>query len=309
VLSLCTKYWQIILTQSILVGIGSGMCFIPGVTIVGTYFSTRRSTASGIAATGSGVGGIIYPIVLRELIDRVGLPWAIRTMAFIMLATLLVPIAIMKPRLPPRKAGPLINVEALKDPPFALWLFSVFLTFVGLYFPPYYVEKFAIGIGLGPDLAFYMLIIINGASILGRVPPAILADRIGNLAVIIPSIIFSGVFILTWLAVSTQASLIAMATFIGFLNGAIQAVVPSTVAFLCTDLSKLGTNIGMTLLAAGLGMLLGTPISGAILDKQSSTSKADFSGAVTFCGVVVVLAGLLLCVCRIFKVGFTLQKA
>lgn len=308
-LSLATKYWQIILAQSVVVGIGAGMCFIPGITIVGTYFSTRRSTAMGIAATGSGIGGIIYPIVLRRLIDQIGLPWAIRVMAFIMLATLVIPIAIMRPRLPPRKAGPLINVEALKDPAFAIWLLSVFFTFIGLYFPFYYIDKFALEIGIDTNLAFYMLVIMNASSIIGRIAPAIMADKVGNINIIIPAIMFSGVFIFAWIAVKSQSALIGTAFFIGLFNGSIQAVVPGTVAFLCTDLSKLGTNIGMTLFAAGLGMLIGTPVSGAILDKQTTADGANFTGALAFSGAMAVFGSLLLCVGRVVKVGFTLKKA
>ncbi|KAI4129387.1 MAG: hypothetical protein LQ347_003794 [Umbilicaria vellea] len=308
-LSICKKYWQVVLAQGIVVGIGAGMAFMPSVAIVGTYFSTRRSTAMGLAAAGSSIGGVIYPVVLRRLIIQIGLPWAIRVMAFIMLGTLLISISIMKPRLPPRKSGPLINTEALKDPVFAVWLLAVFFIFIGLYIPFFYVETYALNLGISANLAFYMLIIMNAASVPGRIFPSLLADKVGNLTVMVPAVLLSGVIILAWISVQAQSSLIAISVFIGLTSGSIQAVLPATVPFLCPDLSKIGTNIGMTLFAAGLGLLIGSPVAGAILDAQSKGSKLDFSGSLIFAGCVVVAGSVLLTVARVLKVGFAIKKA
>lgn len=282
---------------------------MPSVAIVGTYFSTRRSTAMGLAATGSSMGGLIYPVVLRRLIIQIGFPWAVRVMAFIMLGTLLISIAVMKPRLPPRKSGPLINVEALKDPVFATWLLAVFFTFIGLYIPFFYVENYALNLGISPDLAFYMLIIMNAASIPGRIFPLMIANKIGNLSIMIPAVFLSGIITLAWIKVDTKSSLITISAFLGLTSGSIQAVLPATVAFLLPDLSKLGTNIGMTLFAAGLGLLIGNPVAGAILDSQSQGSSVKFWGALAFAGVTVLGGGFFFFVARVLKVGFAIQKA
>jgi MFS family permease len=258
------------------------MSFIPSVAIVGTYFSTRRSTALGLAATGSSVGGIIYPVVLRRLIVQIGLPWAVRVMAFIMLGTLLASVTVMKPRLPPRKSGPLINVESLRDKVFALWLFAAFFIFIGLYIPFFYVQQYGINLGMSRDLSFYMLIIMNAGSVPGRVIPSIIADKVGNLSVMIPSVLLTGILMLAWIGVESQSGLIAISLFVGLTSGSIQAVLPATVVFLCPDLSKLGTNIGMTLFASGLGLLIGSPVAGAILDHQRTSRGDVFWGTLLF---------------------------
>ncbi|ROV87530.1 hypothetical protein VMCG_10686 [Cytospora schulzeri] len=305
--SLATQYWQIILAQGIVVGLGAGMSFTSSITVVGTYFSTRRSTAMGLAATGSCLGGIIYPIVLRCLVRSEGLSlaWATRIMAFIMLATLSVSIALMRPRLPPRKSGPLVDMDSLRNPPFATWLCAVFFVFIGLYIPFFYVQNYALSIGVGTDLAFYMLIIMNAASIPGRIFPALLADKIGNLHIIIPSVLLSGVITLSWISVETQSSLIAISVFLGVFSGSIQGVVPALVPFLCPDLSKLGSNIGMTLSASGVGLLIGNPVAGAILGNQDGV----WWGLWTFAGVTILLGFVLLCAVRFLKVGMAITKA
>jgi hypothetical protein len=58
--SLSTKYYQVFLAQGVVVGIASGVIFTCGVSIVGTYFSTRRSFAMGLVASGSSVGKWLY---------------------------------------------------------------------------------------------------------------------------------------------------------------------------------------------------------------------------------------------------------
>ncbi|KAL1900681.1 hypothetical protein Sste5346_002406 [Sporothrix stenoceras] len=308
--SICKEYWQVFLAQGIVVGIGAGMVFIPGVAIVGTYFSTRRATAIGIAATGSCIGGIVYPIALRRLIISIGFGWAVRVMGFMMLATLIIAIAVMKPRLPPRKSGPLINYEALRDPIFAMWLVAIVFSFIGLYVPFFYVEQYATNIGIDATTASYMLIIINAASIPGRVVPSMLADKFGNMSILIPAVFFSGVITVAWIAVHDEVGLILVSVFLGLTNGSIQAVVPATVPFLCPDLSKLGTNLGMTLFSAGLGMLIGSPVAGAILDHQTKGGASTvYWGAFLFAGITTLAGALLIIVVRYMKVGFKMVKA
>lgn len=43
-------------------------------------------------------------------------------MGFIMLGVLLISIALLKPRMPPKKLGPLIDVKSLTDTPYAFFL-------------------------------------------------------------------------------------------------------------------------------------------------------------------------------------------
>lgn len=55
-LSLCTEYWQIILAQGVVVGLGGGCLFVPSVAILPTYFTTRMAFSIGVAGSGSGIG-------------------------------------------------------------------------------------------------------------------------------------------------------------------------------------------------------------------------------------------------------------
>jgi MFS family permease len=72
-LSLCHAYWQALLAQGFVVGMGGGCLFVPALAILKSYFSSRLGLAVSKEATGSSIGGVIYPVMFTNLIGRVGL--------------------------------------------------------------------------------------------------------------------------------------------------------------------------------------------------------------------------------------------
>lgn len=54
--SLCTEYWQLMLAQGLVIGLGAGFLFVPAVAIMPQYFLKRRVLAGSLAASGAGVG-------------------------------------------------------------------------------------------------------------------------------------------------------------------------------------------------------------------------------------------------------------
>ena len=62
-LSLATEYYQIILTQCICVGLGSGMLWIPTMSFIAARFGpAQRALAIGIITSGSSIGMKLFPL-------------------------------------------------------------------------------------------------------------------------------------------------------------------------------------------------------------------------------------------------------
>lgn len=61
--SAVSQYWQLVLSQGIVQGIGNGLLFTPCIALVSTYFTKRRAFALSLAACGAPVGGVVFPIV------------------------------------------------------------------------------------------------------------------------------------------------------------------------------------------------------------------------------------------------------
>lgn len=132
-LSLCTEYYQVILSQAVCIGIGTGCLFIPGVAVLSTYFSTRLATAVGIAAAGSSIGGVIYPVAFYRLQPAIGFPWAVRVLGFISLGTLGISNAVIRVRVLPAGRRKMFDLTAWKEIPYIFFVFGTFIGFLGLY--------------------------------------------------------------------------------------------------------------------------------------------------------------------------------
>lgn len=85
----------------------------------------------GIAASGSSLGGVIYPIVFYRLQPSIGFAWATRVIGFIMLATLLFPNLVMKVRVLPAKRRALLDLSAFKELPYVLTVAGLCVGFMG----------------------------------------------------------------------------------------------------------------------------------------------------------------------------------
>jgi hypothetical protein len=138
--SLCTQYWQVLLAQGVCTGLGNGLQFCPTISLVSTYFAKRRGMGLGLVACGSATGGIVYPIIVQQLLPRIGFQWTMRVLGFVSLTFLMIASIVLRTRLPPRKAGPIVEWSAFKELPFILYISGAFLCFWSLYFAFYYVS-------------------------------------------------------------------------------------------------------------------------------------------------------------------------
>lgn len=139
-MSLSTKYWQLMLTQGILTGLGNGIFFTPTLAMIATYFEKRRGLAVGLVTLGNSTGGALYPVITRQLLPKIGFGWTVRVLGFVNLGCLVIGLVFLRPRLPPRKSGPFIDVAALKDATYMVCVASVFFVMWTNYYTFYYVS-------------------------------------------------------------------------------------------------------------------------------------------------------------------------
>ena len=66
--SAVNQYWQLVLSQGVLQGLGNGLLFTPLVALVSLYFVKRRAFALSIAACGAPVGGVLFSIVSNSYV-------------------------------------------------------------------------------------------------------------------------------------------------------------------------------------------------------------------------------------------------
>ncbi|KAH6661186.1 major facilitator superfamily transporter [Truncatella angustata] len=298
--SISSEYWHFVIAQGLCVGLGSGILSIVSLVILPLYWRKRKMTAGGIAATGSGLAGVLYPIMLRRLFHEVGFPWAVRCLALLMLAMDVLAFLAIRPKTPERPSGPLFRLHFLKDKNYALWVICFAFLVAAVYTPYFYDASFALSIGIDEQMAIYALSIMNASTLIGRLPPALLADRFGPINVLAPCTIGTIAILFSWLAVKSLPGLIITGALFCFVTGGMVSLMPLTVTNLTEDAAEYGTRIGMAYTIASIGALLGNPIAGATLyrkEEAESGPKAlqlDFRGLWVFSGSSMAIAGLLM---------------
>ena len=237
--------------------------------------------------------------MFNRLVPRIGFGWATRVIAFIMLGTLTISLAVMRVRVRPAQKRTLWQLSALAEPPFALFTLGTFFGFCGLYIPFFYTQSYAINENImSPDLAQYLFSILNAASIFGRILPNHLADRVGPLNVLIPATLIACILALSWLSIKYSAGLIIFVAAYGFVSGSFVSLPPTVLFTLCPDKSVLGTRMGMYFALGGLGILIGTPVAGLFI------RETGYYAAIAFCGSMVGCGAFCFILARIAKVGF-----
>lgn len=296
-LSLCTTYWQALLAQGFCVGIGAGLIFIPSLAVLPAYFSTRLGLAFGVAASGSSLGGVIYPIVFYKLLGQIGFPWAVRTIGFIALATLIVPVLFMRMGVKPSKPRAVLDWSAFTDWPFALFTLFCAIGFLGLYVMIFYMSYFGFATGIASaELSFYIVPILNAASSLGRTLPNALSDKTGPLNLLVPGALICGVLCFAMIGVKSLGALVVVALLYGFFSGVFIALPPVALFQLTQDKSKYGTRLGMGFAFLGFGVLAGGPGGGRVLGTDFSDQH--WTKLWSYGGSASVGACLLLCALR-----------
>ncbi|KAJ5584960.1 uncharacterized protein N7459_004760 [Penicillium hispanicum] len=295
--SLSHEYYQIFLSQGLAFGIGVGGLFSSGILCVGQWFVRRRGLATGIASTGSSVGGIIFPIFMDRVMQQVGFAGAVRYVALLMGILLVVACILTRPRLPRKKwnrDAKWFDATVFKQKEFSLFATGVYLTMWGMWAPFNYISTMAVQGGFSPTLALYLISMINATAVPGRIIPPFLGDVIGHFNIFTISTFGSGVAILAlWLPFNyhpSHAGLIVFALVYGSVSGAVVSLFMPCVAKL-GKLETLGQRFGTFQIAISVSCLTGLPIEGAILNRQHGD---NYSGLQIFAGLSLLLGSCFL---------------
>ncbi|KAK7181556.1 hypothetical protein DPSP01_008952 [Paraphaeosphaeria sporulosa] len=297
-----TKLWHLFLSQAICLGISNGLQFCPAMALVSTYFVKRRAFAMGITALGSCTGGVIMPVIVQQCLPRLGFPWTIRIIGFIMAALNIVAIALFRTRLPPRKGGEIVDWASFRDLPYSLFCAAMFFNFWGLYFAFFYVGAYGRNVlGMPYESSINLLLVTVCMGFIFRLLPTYYADKIGSLNVLIPFSFLCSIMMYSWIGIHTIGGLYAFAAVYGSGSAVIQALWPAIIGK-CSkvqDLKKAGVRMGMAFTIVSFASLTGPPLAGALIQTAGGT----YTYANIWAGTSFLVGGVLLLATRWALVG------
>ncbi|GAA5847933.1 hypothetical protein JCM9279_003496 [Rhodotorula babjevae] len=320
-LSFAQSFGTIFVCQAVVMGLSLGLFFSPCLSILGTYFRRRRAFVVGVAASGTAIGAVIFPVLLGQMFEKKGFAWAVRAAGFMMLGLLVIANCIIRPRklkssapsssssspAPAPAQASLATAQAslatalrkiVRQPSAWLVCCGVFGVYVSCFIPLFYVGLFAREYsGPGP-IATYALSIINAVAFFSRIGSGLVADRLGIFNTAIPLGALVAILTFAMMAATSTAGLAVWLVLFGFAQGGWISVSAACFMSLADNAGEIGLRSGIGFFFVGLATLIGSPIAGALL----AATDGSYVAALCFGGGMAVLGCALLVLGRATQV-------
>ncbi|KAJ3083219.1 hypothetical protein HDU99_000300 [Rhizoclosmatium hyalinum] len=273
--SFCTQIWQLMITQGFLFGFGACLCYFPSISSVSQWFDKKRSVATGIAASGSGIGGLVLSLVTQKLIATVDVQWTLRVNALILFVCLGASLPLVKQRVKTKKMP--TDWSVLWNRRFLLLLGTVFFAMFPNFIPSNFLPSFARDVAnLSASEGALLVALYNGSSAFGRILVGFLADfLVGRI---------NSFILCTFLSAISMLVLWPFATFNGMVSGGYFVLIPVIVGQLF-GVAQMASLVGMSMTLSSIGYLAGPPIAGAIRESVGFTGVCLFAGGLTLISV------------------------
>jgi len=260
--------------QSLGMGIGMGLIFVPTAVVPLHYFKRQRGLAIGIVMSGATFGGTIFPAALRALIPSHGLGVSVRITAVI--ATVLLVLgnglillrAIPKPDKP---AYPLPRLDLAKYSKEMEYLFAAggfFITMLFIYYPVMYLDLLAQQKGVDAKSAFNSVIILSLTGMIGRIGLGFASDIVGPWNLLMP--VSGGMVLMMFTMCTVQGikSLVAFSIFYGLFAGAWLSLMVTAITSLSSRNTEQGTRVGLVFSAGSLAVLFSFLLQDGLVNTQ-----------------------------------------
>ncbi|PIL27909.1 MFS general substrate transporter [Ganoderma sinense ZZ0214-1] len=315
----CTQYWQFVLCQGFGMGLSSAVFFQMGEMVLTHWFKKKLGLALGCVLGGSSIGGCIFPILVKALVQRTSFQWTMRILGFVTLGLLFITNLTMARRLSgTQRRGPLISIAEFKKPVYPIFVASLVVNTLALYTVYTYLTVSAVSSNLDANLSFDLLAIANAISALGQIGSGLFADRYGaplrlsrlvRSAMaeqvhrsperrVIPATLLTAVVTYAWAFAANVPAFVVIAVLFGIAYGAVVAIYVQPFAHI-GPVEDVGVRIGIAFTLVTAGVVSGAPISGAILDGTGSFKDVGYYG-----GSTLLLSAALMAAARHFMARF-----
>jgi len=235
------------------------------------WFFVRRGLANGVMTAGTAVGGLVLPLILPSIIRLHGTAVALRYLSVAVFVSLSAVLPFIRARLPEdriRNLAAVSNARWSTNKTFWLLLFVTALQGFAYFLPILYLPTFAKDMKLSDGQASLALALLNGSSVISRISLGHLSD-VSN-PWLLTTLTLAATSVSTfvfWGALATSAATLSVyAILFGALAGGFSSLWTGFVRPIAQDDPTSSTTmLGMLMLSRGLGNVLSTPLSSALL--------------------------------------------
>ncbi|KAI5359630.1 putative MFS transporter superfamily [Septoria linicola] len=328
--SWCTSIATLWIVQGLLTGLGMSITLGVGVAVISTW--CKRSDLLlllALSTAGGYAGGIVYTLVINELLVHQGHAITMRVLAGIVLLAMLPPTFMMRMCEQERGAAPGPIQVSTEEPKIStssclLLLIGTSIVLLGSPLLPVYATLLAPSMAdLTPHNGSHLLAVMLAAGMFGSLLVACvtfkgIAKTCGAAAV---TSIVSSVVVLAWLSIqrpSTFGTLALVSTFYGLTNSGLQ-VLCLAAPFILTLVSTVrqehmtphrgtsresGLSALIYLSVTSMAILLGAPSCGALISGATERhSGYEYRIAQVYAGSMLIIGGALMLLSRAPKVA------
>ncbi|KAL9061566.1 MAG: hypothetical protein Q9162_000098 [Coniocarpon cinnabarinum] len=300
--SFARKTWHLYLSQGVCFGWGLGFLYVGSANIIPQWFSTKRSLANGIAASGAGFGGLIYSLSSSALLQKAGPPTTFRVLAICQFVAQGIAIALMKSRNEKQQPNhDAFNYRLLGR--FEVWLLVGWgcLSELGYTVLLFSLPNYARSVGLTAHQGSIVVSLLNLSLFLARPMVGYTSDTLGRIN---NAFLTTGVCGIICLVIWIFAKSFGLLCFFALLAGTVCGTFWATVAPVIADVAGL-SEVPSTLSIILVCMVLPTTFAEAIGLALRRPNGDIYLDAQVFAGCMFLAASL----CNLLLRGWQIGKA
>ncbi|KAK6336362.1 hypothetical protein TWF696_001923 [Orbilia brochopaga] len=313
VASFATQLWLLYLVQGAVFGLGMGMVSAVSVSILPQWFDKKRSIASGIAAAGSGVGGLVFSLGTNAMLQQphIGLAWTFRITAILTFAVNVICSLLMRDR--NKKINPdirMFDVKILKRVEFLYlsgWGTCSMLAYIIVL---YSLPNYGVSVGLTQKQGSILSAMLNLGNSIGRPLIGLYSDTWGRIN-IAGALTFACA--LTIFAIWINTTSFGVLIFFALLNGGICGTFWTTVGPVTAEvisLKELPSGLNLIWLLMFLPLTFSEAIGLALVQPEGrSDNKDSYRWLQVFTGLLYFVGSIMVLFVRVWKIGEEDEKA
>ncbi|EED23934.1 MFS monocarboxylate transporter, putative [Talaromyces stipitatus ATCC 10500] len=295
---------QLLVSQGIVYAIGASFAYAPLILFMEEWFVKKRGFAFGIMWAGTGVSGVVLPLLMQWLMDTYGFRTTLRVWSAVLLVCIGPLLYFVKPRIPIAQSSSTrpFNLRFLRNGSFMIFQLGNIIQALGFFLPTIYLPTYATNtLGVNGVVSSLTVILFNLASVFGCIIMGAMVDRYHATTCILFSTIGStiSVFLIWGFSISLTPLLIFCVVY-GIFAGSFSSTWPAIMREVKNRESSVEPAIVFAFLAAGrgIGNVASGPLSDGLLQGYpfqgvlGGAYGSGYGSLIVFTGVSALLGGL-----------------
>ncbi|KAI8580999.1 hypothetical protein K450DRAFT_198056 [Umbelopsis ramanniana AG] len=316
--SFATNVWHLILTQGVVLGIGSSFVSNAFMPFVPMWWFKYRGIATGIIFSGAGLMGLVTPIAIERSLAAVGFRWTLRILSLFTLVLCLSSSYAVRTRYLPDASGTMRvsftgkDFRFLTSRKFIILGACVLFQGLGYFIPNLFIQPYALSVGVPVQTSTTLVSVMNAMTVVGQLMLGHVCDRYGYWkALVISSTTASLSTLVLWrMAGSSLTTIFVYVIIYAGFGAGFTTCFPGMVADIADDPNQfvlisgkkrrsgafmcgcvLIVSLGAFMMLRGTGNIVGNPL-GSIFLTTSSSVQAGWNEITYFVGGFLLLSAV-----------------